>query len=368
MEKEGLYHQRLARILAAVALEKPDRTPVVLQYSGFAAHVTKTPMAEFLRSPTRNLETMIQAYHLIGDGDAINYGSFWPYALSYDFMSKVRVPGVDLPEDDMWQVVETDLMKREDYDRILDMGWPDFFEQFMQRRVFDDAPPEFFPPNRKPQDVRPAWECNGVPVLTGGDVTTPIELLCGSRSLMEFSGDLVSIPNKVEAVMDVMVPHLAGRAIRRAKELGYPVVWVGGWRSAPCWLSPAMWNRFVWPYFSELVREVIDADLIALLHLDSDWTRELERLRELPRAKCIMSLDGETDIFRAKHVLGGHMCIMGDVPASMLAMDTPDQVHTYSANLIRELGPEGFILHSGCDIPTNARLENVQAMVTATTG
>ena len=74
-------------------------------------------MAEFLRSPTRNLETMIQAYHLIGDGDAINYGSFWPYALSYDFMSKVRVPGVDLPEDDMWQVVETDLMKREDYDK-----------------------------------------------------------------------------------------------------------------------------------------------------------------------------------------------------------------------------------------------------------
>jgi hypothetical protein len=354
--------------LAAVALEKPDRTPVVLQYSGFAAHVTKNPMAEFLSSPTRNLETMIQAYHLIGGGDAINYGSFWPYTLCYDVMSKVRVPGVDLPEDDMWQVVETELMKREDYDRILDMGWPDFFEEFMQRRVLDDAPPEFFPPHRKPVDARHAWEGNGVPVLTGGDVTTPIELLCGSRSLMEFSGDLVSIPDRVEAVMDVMVPHLAGKAIRRAKELGYPAVWVGGWRSAPCWLSPAMWNRFVWPYFSELVREVIDADLIALLHLDSDWTRELERFRELPKAKCIMSLDGKTDIFRAKYVLGGHMCIMGDVPASMLAMDTPDQIHTYSSNLIQELGPEGFILHSGCDIPTNARLENVQAMVTAATG
>jgi len=66
MEKESLYHQRLARILAAVALEKLDRTPVVLQYSGFAAHVTKTPMAEFLSSPARNLETMIQAYHLPG--------------------------------------------------------------------------------------------------------------------------------------------------------------------------------------------------------------------------------------------------------------------------------------------------------------
>jgi len=33
--------------------------------------------------------------------------------------------------------------------------------------------------------------------------------------------------------------------------------------------------------------------------------------------------------------------------------------------LIRELGPEGFILHSGCDIPANAKLENVKAMVAA---
>jgi uroporphyrinogen-III decarboxylase len=31
------------------------------------------------------------------------------------------------------------------------------------------------------------------------------------------------------------------------------------------------------------------------------------------------------------------------------------------------LGPEGFILQSGCDIPNNARLENVQAMVAAAT-
>jgi hypothetical protein len=100
--------------MKAVALEKPDRTPVVLEYSGFAAHVTQTPMAEFLASPAKNLETMIQAYHLIGGGDAINYGSFWPYVLCYDFMSKVRVPGVDLPENEMWQVVETELMKPED--------------------------------------------------------------------------------------------------------------------------------------------------------------------------------------------------------------------------------------------------------------
>ena len=54
---------------------------------------------------------------------------------------------------------------------------------------------------------------------------------------------------------------------------------------------------------------------------------------------------------------------MGDVPAAMLAFDTPDNVYNYCNKLIREIGPEGFILHSGCDIPTNAKIENVQVMV-----
>lgn len=365
MNTEELYQQRLSRILKAVALEKPDRTPVVLQYSGFAAQVTNTAMADFLSSPARNIEAMIQAYHLVGDGDAINYGAFWPYALSYDFMSKVRVPGVDLPENEMWQVVETELMISSDYDLIFKKGWPAFSEEFMKKRVFDDAPAEFFPPHRKPINAREKWRANGVPVLSGGDITTPIEVLCGARSLMEFAIDLTQIPDRVQAAMDEIVPHLAHKAIGRASRLGYPAVWIGGWRSAPCLLSPAMWNRFVWPYFRQLVDEVVDEGLIAVLHLDSDWTRELERFRELPRAKCILALDGETDIYKAKEILGDHLCIMGDVPATLLYMETPDNVYEYSRKLVRELGPQGFILHSGCDIPTNAKLENVRAMVTA---
>lgn len=368
MRTEELYDQRLKRILKAVALEKPDRTPVVLEYSGFAAYVTQTPMATFLRSPKINIETMIHAFHRVGDADAINYGAFWPYGLCYDFMAKVRVPGVDLPENEMWQVEETELMDRDDYDRILDHGWPDFFEKMMHKRILNDVPPEYLPPQRRSVDVRNEWQRIGVPVLSGGDITTPIELLCGARSLIEFMIDLVEIPEKIVTVMDAILPHLAKAAVRRAKRLNYPLVWVGGWRSAPCLLSPEMWHRFVWPYFRKLVSEVVDAGLIALLHLDSDWTRELERFKELPRGQCLMALDGETDIFKAKEVLGDHMCIMGDVPASMLYLKDPDDVYAYCTDLIRRLGPRGYILQSGCDIPANAKLENVQAMVAAAIG
>ena len=88
------------------------------------------------------------------------------------------------------------------------------------------------PPQRKSPDVQAAWRAEGVPVLSGGDVTTPFELLCGSRSLVEFSMDLMEIPDKVVAAMKVITPHLAGDAIATAKKQGYPLVWIGGWRKA----------------------------------------------------------------------------------------------------------------------------------------
>ncbi len=368
MPQDYLLQQRLKRILQAVALKKPDRTPVVLQYSGFAAYVTGTPMAEYLDTPSKATETMIRAYELVGEGDAINYGSFSPYGLCHLFGSKVKVPGVELEENEMWQVLENEIMTLQDYDRILELGWPDYFRKFMNERVLDDVPPERLPQAQKRVDVKGKWAAHGVPVLTGGDVTSPIELLSGSRSLEKFSRDLYKIPDKVEAVMEAIVPHLASAACRRANRLGYPAVWVGGWRAAPSMLSPSMWDRFVWPYFRRLVNEVVEAGLIALLHLDSNWDRELARFRELPEKRCIMATDGETDLFKAKDILGDHMCLMGDVPATMQCLGSRDEVYDYSAGLIRELGPEGFILQSGCDIAPNAKLENIRAMVSAATG
>jgi hypothetical protein len=364
-DNEVLFSERLTRINKAVAFDGPDRVPVVLEYSGFAALVTKTPLKAFISSPEKATQTMILAYKQIGDGDAINYGSFSPYGLSYLFGAKVRVPGVDLPSDEIWQVDESELLTRKDYDRILDQGWNRFFRVFLTERIFDDAEPSLLPANQEKIDTRKLWREEGVPVLSGGDVTTPFELLCGGRSLEKFFLDLVEIPEKVMAAMEAILPHLIKRAAKTVAISGCPVFWVGGWRTAPDMISPDMWDRFVWPYFKRIVMAILETGLIPLLHLDSNWERELGRFREFQKGRVIVALDGETDIFKAREILGDHTCLMGDVPATMLAFGTPDEVYHYSRNLIQEIGPEGFILQSGCDIPANAKLENVQAMVAA---
>jgi len=359
----GILEQRLNRILQAVSLEAPDRVPVVLEYAGFAANATRTPMSEFIKTRAAATRTMVMAYELVGGGDAINYGSFSPYDLCYLFGAKVKVPGFDLPNDDIWQVAEAELMTIKDYDRILEMGWPAFFKEFLSHRILDDADENLLHPKSGAVDVIKEWRRVHVPVLSGGTITTPFELLCGARSLETFFMDLVDMPGKVEKVLEAIAPHLAEIPCRQALQGGFPAIWIGGWRAAPFMMSPEMWNRFVWPFFKQLVHEVVDAGLIAILHLDSNWDRELVRFRELPKGKVVLALDGETDIFRAKKVIGDHLCIMGDVPPALMAFGTPAEVTDYCRKLIRNLGPRGFILQSGCDIPANAKLENVQAMV-----
>ena len=67
----------------------------------------------------------------------------------------------------------------------------------------------------------------------------------------------------------------------------------------------------------------------------------------------------------AREILGDHMCILGDVPPQLLAFGKPEEVREYVHGLCRDIGPTGYIVASGCDIPTNARPENVKAMCDA---
>ena len=90
----------------------------------------------------------------------------------------------------------------------------------------------------------------------------------------------------------------------------------------------------------------------------------LDRFLTLPRASVHFEFDGKTDIFQAAQILDGYQSFRGDVPATMLAYGTPDEVAAYCEKLITEIGLKtpGFMLGTGCEVPLNCKPENYAAM------
>ena len=91
----------------------------------------------------------------------------------------------------------------------------------------------------------------------------------------------------------------------------------------------------------------------------------LETIRDIPRGKAIYMFE-QTDLVRAKEILGDTVCIRGNVPASMLCTASPRDITDYCRMLIDKVGKGGgFILDGGTGIPDEARFENVRAMADA---
>jgi uroporphyrinogen-III decarboxylase len=370
MSKEALYQERYALIEKAIKLEPVDRIPVVYMGVAFAPRYMGMSIAEFCADPEAALQVTLAAMDRLGGLDGANMagGGSIAAALTGLWLSHIAIPGRELPPESLWQVQEAEVLTVDDYDTILEKGFNAFLMEYLPR-VVDMA--EF--------GAAMAWNAangartqqlyreHGYVVVCDAPMMAniPFEPLCGGRSMGKFFLDLYRIPDKVEAVMQVMLAEtLAGIEAINAP-FGIGGAWLGGWRAASALLAPKLWDRFVWPYYLAIANALIAKGIKPVLHWDQDWTRDLARLKELPAKTCVLNPDGMTDLRKFKELVGDRMAVMGDVPASLFAAGTPDDIYDYVRDLVRDIGPTGLILCPGCDAPINTKPENMEAFVAA---
>lgn len=366
MSKEQLYQQRLDRIRKAVAFQPVDKIPVAPCANAYWARQQGVLVADYVRDFELACTTNIEAMEALGGVDATQNVIFSPYLPANDWLSEVALPGDQGTDPNgVWQIMEEERMTAEDYQTILDGGFGPFYRDYCENRLdkhLTRLEPFFAYLPTACRRVREA----GIPCITDFLMITPFEYFCGGRSLETFfTEDLMEEPELLDRVfaktMEFTLQNY-GAMMDATHPLG---VWVGGWRSNPAMISPAVFDRFVWPYMKAYAQLCLEKDVIPLFHLDANWDNQIHRFLELPEKRCIMALDSATDIRRARATLGEHMCLLGDVPPQLLAFGTPEEVTAYVKALLDDLGPRGIIIASGCDIPTNARPENVQAMCQA---
>jgi len=170
-------------------------------------------------------------------------------------------------------------------------------------------------------------------------------------------------------VMDAMVDDQIQNAVTDARAMNIPWVHIILTRGSGTFYNLKIFERFVFPYLKKMVNAFTAQGLYVNLHCDTNWILNLPYFKEFPRAKCTLELDSTTDIFKAKEILKGYICLKGDVPASLLSLGRPEEVAVYCRKLIDIVGRDGgFILSTGCTCPVDAKLENVKAMIETAKG
>ena len=354
---------RMSRVQAAIELKKGDRTPVSLMMDyKFPCRYKGITQGEYFRNRSLGTGALLDVFDELGGYDAVQIGGNTTHDQALlEAPMKIKVPGRDLPEDDVIQWEEMEVVTDEDYDRIIAHGWKNFMLEFYPRfRGWDPADYRTRIESRAIREregqrqVLRVWEEKGIPVYGGGDVFTPLMMLSCCRSMTKFTLDLYRIPDKVEAAMDAMIDDLIQLSIESTRATGVSapagimtksvILERGGGFIYPLHI----FERFELPYMKRMVEAFVSEGITPVLHFDSDWTLNMPYLKELPRGKCFIQLDSRTNIFKAKEILRDHMCIMGDVPPSLLSLGTPREVAEYCKKLLDVVGEGGgFILGVG---------------------
>ena len=365
----------IERINKAVRLQKPDRVPYVpiidlfaTRYGGISQHdlLYDVPKADLA------LENTLKGLGPI-DGQNMTYAGLGRF-LRFLTPNLPRVPGIDgVPVDEPWQFREWSVMEPHEYRDIVEHGAFNWL-----RGKLEIEHPHLATPSGLASELRGLaadnlaiarsarrWRARGVETLVASNFTfTPAEYISVHlRGFKDFTLDLYRHPDEIKAASRALMGSfkLAGLVpmpINRVRR-----VFFGGARTSPAFMSPQQFEDIALPEWQELVEFYCKLGITSILHLDGDWTDFMHYFRDFPPAQCIMNLDGATDIRAAKEILDGRMCIMGDVPATLLKLGEPDEVDEYCRTLIRDVGSDGaFILSSGCSIPVDAKPANVAAV------
>jgi hypothetical protein len=359
------------RVWAAIHLEEPDRVPVIpTLLPEPAAGLVGLTQAQVAADSRVAVQAVFRVFDAYGGWDNPYPAAYAPVQLqaSGSHPMKMRIPGVDLAEDDEFQVIEEEVLQPADYEHIAEIGWKRFYYQDFLWRVTRLAPDELEPTlaDMASGFERFAAECGkrSLRPFFLGAALHPFFTLSLMRSMISFTKDLYFDPEPVERALRRMTDDLIPRQIAQVKASGIDICLLTEERASAFFFPPAFSERFWWPYTRDIVDAFWSEGIVTLFHLDQCWDQNLPRFKDLPRGSAILELDSATDIFAAKKILGGHLCLKGDMPAARLAIEKPEDVAAYSRKLIDEVGHGGdFMLGSGCSVPPNARPENFRAMI-----
>ncbi len=317
-----------------------------------------------------------------------------------------RWPGGNLPPDVGQQVIEQEFMKEDEYDLFLSDP-SDFIVRYWLPRVFgmmqplSKLPPlmnisttlgpmtalfaspefaQFAKSLKKAGQEEVKWNkamgefdkemaSFGFPqaLPARGGVQPPFSGFTNNfRTFRGAVRDMYRQPDKLKAALEKIVEYRIARAVPPVRRPGKPTLGNSGeaHRVSDEILSPKQFQDFVWPYWKKAIQKTLDLGYEHVsMFFEGRRDKQLEYFMDYPKGSLLIRM-AETDIFRAKEIMGDRVCLMGNVPILMLQMGSTQDVEDYCKKLIKVVGKNGgFILRCSTDYTQEAKPANVKAMI-----
>jgi uroporphyrinogen-III decarboxylase len=403
-QAEATYKASITRIKNAIQLKEPaDRVPVCLFPGMYPVTYAGMTMEEAMYDYDKCMAAFKK--FVLNFKPDLHFGAAGPGPGKFYEILDYKLyawPGHGVAPDASYQCLEKEYMAAEEYDLLItDPSF--FFRNFYLPRVFGALdgfamlPPltgilemygvafNFIPFGLPPvqNTFKALMEAGaealkwagavggldgelatlGFPNVLGGFTKAPFDTigdtLRGTKGIML---DMYRQPDKLLAALDAITPIMIGMGLGAAQQTGNPVIFMPLHKGADGFLSDAQFKKFYWPTLQKVIVGLVEGGCIPFLAAEGGYNTRLEDIKDIPKGKTLWMFD-QTDMAKAKEIVGDTLCLFGNVPSSLLKIGTPDEVKEYCRKLIDTAGRGGgFVMGNGAFFD-HAKPVNLQAMV-----
>jgi len=399
---EELYKERETRIMDTVQLKIPDRIPILVALTYFPAIYTGTPKKAAWYDHDKWFEASMKTFLDYQPDGIWSIQGFSPGAVMELLEPKSqRWPGWGLDDDNEHQAIEIAGMNGDEYDLYFNDRGDFTFRTMFGRMVgaaepFKKLPPlsslsspfagmqfaealadpevaaaieKFQKAGRLLKEMRPKMknfyaeaEKLGFPCPTGPGGGVPFDGISDYlRGMQGAMIDMYRNPDKLMRVIEERLQSTLAMLDSLPKFTKPTRGFMALHRGSDGFMSLKQFEKFYWPSFKAVLLKMIEKGITPFPFLEGTWDQRLEYFLELPKGSMVAHF-AYTDMKKAKDILGGHMCIMGDIPSSLLNAGTPQQVEEYTKDLMAYCGKDGGLIVSNNPV-NQGKPECIRAMI-----
>jgi hypothetical protein len=206
----------------------------------------------------------------------------------------------------------------------------------------------------------------GFPSGRGGMGIAPFDVIGDFlRGTQGIAIDMFRKPEQLLECIDMIYDIIVPRQISMVNATGGHSVMFPLHRGDDAFMSRKQFEKFYWPSLKKYIDALIEEGIQVSLFAEGKYNQRLEYIGDFPKGWVSWSFD-QTDMAKAKKMVGDKCGISGNVPSSLMITGTPEEVKACCRRLIETCAPGGgYTLAGGCTATETKNPRNFKVFMEA---